>query len=160
MDTITAVAGNNLTTECFDIKIFSFCVQIYPRHVVDFFYSKLSWFIYAIQQWLGEFTFERFCKLGLINELDSNLQYVFKDLNISTLTYSKSSRETLKKYVISVQSQQQEHQNNVSDAFLVSLLVIQNVFYLTLRMNVFDINLKITENILDFDIYDKTLLGI
>ena len=53
MDTITAVAANNLTTECFDIKVFSFCAQIYPRHVVDFFYSKLSSFFLCDSAMVG-----------------------------------------------------------------------------------------------------------
>ena len=105
MDTIIAVAANNLTVDCFDITMFSFRPQIYPRHFVDFFIRNyLRFFDDVIHQWLGEFNFERFCKLGLINELDPNLQYIFEDLNISTLTYSKSTMQKLKKYVIFVQS--------------------------------------------------------
>ena len=38
MDTIIAVAGNNLTAKCFEIKMFSFRPQIYPQHFFRLFF--------------------------------------------------------------------------------------------------------------------------
>ena len=100
MDTIIAVAGNNLTAKCFEIKMFSFRPQIYPQHFFRlFFFENYFRFLDVFHQWSDEFTFEPFCKLGQINELDPTLQYIFKDLNTCTqpeITHSKPTIETLK----------------------------------------------------------------
>ena len=111
MDTIIAVAGNNLTAKRFEIKMFSFRPQTYPRHFFRFFFffffENYFRFLDVFHQWLDEFAFEPFCKLGLTDELDPNLQYIFRDLNTSTqpeITHSKPTIETLKQHVIPVQS--------------------------------------------------------
>ena len=79
MGTIFAVVGSNLTVAYFEVKMFAFLPQIYPRDFVDYFVRNYVRFLDNIfHTWLINFDIEPFYKL--INELDPDLKFIFEKL--------------------------------------------------------------------------------
>ena len=79
MGTIFAVIGSNLTVAYFEVKMFAFLPQIYPRDFVDYFVRNYVRFLDNIfHTWLINFDIEPFYKL--INELDPDLKFIFEKL--------------------------------------------------------------------------------
>ena len=81
MGTIFAVVGSNLTVAYSEVKMFALLPQIYPRDFVDCFVRNYFRFCDDIfHTWLINFDIEPF--YILINELDSNLKFIFEKLTI------------------------------------------------------------------------------
>ena len=80
MGTIFAVVGSNLTVAYFEEKMFAILPQIYPKDFVDFFIRNYFWFLDDIfLKWQIQFNIQDFYKI--MNELDPDLQFIFKELN-------------------------------------------------------------------------------
>ena len=65
--------------------MFAILPQIYPKDFVDFFISNYFQFLDVFHKWLIQFNIQDFYKI--MNELDPDLQFIFKELtkNISFL---------------------------------------------------------------------------
>ena len=106
MGKIFAVVDSNLTVTYFEVKMFAFLPQTYPRDFVDYCVRKYFRFLDDIfHAWLINFDIESFYKL--INEIDPDLRFIFEKL--------------------------------------------------TTDINFLDINVKIVDNQLYFDIYHKPI---
>ena len=79
MGTIFAVVGSNFTLAYFETKMFALLPHIYPRHFVDYFvYNQFRFLDDIFDKWLINFGGEPFYRL--INELDSDLKFIFEKL--------------------------------------------------------------------------------
>ena len=79
METIFAVVGSNLKVAYFEEKMFAILPQIYPKDFVDFFIRNYFRFLDDVfHKWLIQFNIQDFYKI--MNELDPDLQFIFKEL--------------------------------------------------------------------------------
>ena len=79
MVTIFAVVGSNLMVAYFEEKMFAILPQIYPKYFNDFFICNYLRFVDVFCKWLIQFNIQDFYKI--MNELDSDLQFTFEELN-------------------------------------------------------------------------------
>ena len=79
MGTNFSVVGSNLTVPYFEVKMFTFLPQIYPRDFVNYIVRNYFRFLDdTFNTWLINFDIEPFYKL--INELDPDLNLFLKNL--------------------------------------------------------------------------------
>ena len=79
MVTIFAVVGSNLMVAYFEEKMFAILPQIYSKYFNDFFICNYLRFLDVFHKWLIQFNIQDFYKI--MNELDSDLQFTFEELN-------------------------------------------------------------------------------
>ena len=72
---IFAVAGSNRTVTCFNVKMFPFLTQIFPRDFINFFIRNYFCFLLVVfHKWLADFKVKPFYKLN--NDLDLDLRFI------------------------------------------------------------------------------------
>ena len=79
MGTTLALVGSNPTVAYFEEKMFAILPQIYPKDFVDFFIRNYFRFLDDVfHKWLMQCNIQDFYKVK--NELDPDLQFIFKEL--------------------------------------------------------------------------------